>query len=170
LQVPTGRRPRPFSPPVLVPISTRLQPRALTELRTRLCFLRESLDASSDLHAGRSSAASGERWMHELGVAFVQRDKHGRGFLWTVNRILPSQTGRSHSEKLLAQFREICERLEMDDAEQKQQALVEAAQQTGSATEWPVAAGGGAPASGPAMGPADYELWDWSRGRASDVA
>lgn len=169
LQVPTGRRPRPFSPPVLVPISTRLQPRALMELRTRLCFLRESLDASNDLHAGRSSAAPGERWMHELGVAFVQRDKHGRGFLWTVNRILPSQAGRSHSEKLLAQFREICERLEMDDAEQKQQALVQAAQPARSATERP-ASTGGAPASGSAVGTADYELWDWSRGRASDVA
>ena len=120
LQVPTGRRPRPFSPPTLVPISPRLQQYALIELRTRLCFVRESTDAADDLHARRSSAAFGERWMHELGVAFVQRDTHGRGFLWTVNRLLPSQAGRSHSEKLLAQFREICERLEMDSAEQQQ--------------------------------------------------
>ena len=54
--------------------------------------------------------------MHELGVAFVQRDKHGRGFLWSVNRLLPSQTGRAHSERLLARFRDICERLECDEA------------------------------------------------------
>ena len=32
---------------------------------------------SMSAHAQRSSAAAGERWMHELGVAFVQRDKHG---------------------------------------------------------------------------------------------
>jgi hypothetical protein len=54
--------------------------------------------------------------MHELGVAFVQRDKHGRGFLWSVNRLLPSQAGRAHSEVLLARFRDLCERLERDDA------------------------------------------------------
>ena len=54
--------------------------------------------------------------MHELGVAFVQRDKHGRGFLWTVNRLLPSQAGRAHSETLLARFRDLCERLERDEA------------------------------------------------------
>ena len=126
---------------MLVPISPKLQPLALLELRTRLCFLRESSDASGDLHARRSSAAAGERWMHELGVAFVQRDKHGRGFLWTVNRLLPSQAGRSHSEKLLGQFREICERLEMDGAEEDQLAM---------------ASGAINPPSGDAE-----DLWDW---------
>ena len=60
--------------------------------------------------------------MHELGVAFVQRDKHGRGFLWSSSRLLPSQAGRLHSEKLLAQFREICERLEMAGVAQQHHA------------------------------------------------
>jgi len=115
LQVPTGRRPRPFSPPVLVPVPLRLQPAALRELRTRLCFVRESSHATGDLHADRSCAAPGERWMHELGVAFVQRDKHSRGFLWSVNRLLPSQAGREHSEALLGRFREICARLELGE-------------------------------------------------------
>ena len=54
LQVPTGRRPRPFSPPVLVLVPTKLQPRALLELRRRLCFVRESWHAMGDLHAGRA--------------------------------------------------------------------------------------------------------------------
>ena len=62
-----------------------------------------------------SAAAPGERWMHELGVAFVQRDKHGRGFLWSVNRLLPSQAGRAHSETLLTRFRELCEALEIEE-------------------------------------------------------
>ena len=105
LQVPTGRRLRPFSPPVLVPVPAQLQPQALVELCTRLCFVRESAHAAGDLN---------ERWMHELGVAFVQRDKHGRGFLWSVNRLLPSPAARSISEGLLARFRELCERLEID--------------------------------------------------------
>ena len=117
LQVPTGRRPRPFSPPVLVPVPPKLQPRALLALSTRLSFVRESSHAAGDLHAGRSSAAPGERWMHELGVAFVQRDKHDRGFLWSVNRLLPSAAGRAHSESLLGRFREICERLVREECE-----------------------------------------------------
>lgn len=54
LQVPTGRRPRPFSPPVLVPVPLGLQSRAVLELRTRLCFVRESAHATGDLHAGRA--------------------------------------------------------------------------------------------------------------------
>ena len=114
LQVPTGRRPRPFSPPVLVPVRPPLQERAVLELRTRLNFLRESSHAQDDLHARRSSAAAGERWMHELGVAFVQRDKHGRGFLWSVNRLLPSYASRSRSEAMLARFRAACEQLELE--------------------------------------------------------
>lgn len=73
MQVPTGRRPRPFAPPVLVPVPPALQARALHELRTELCFLREATYAGADLHAGRSTAArDADRWMHELGVAFVQ--------------------------------------------------------------------------------------------------
>ena len=55
--------------------------------------------------------------MHELGVAFVQRDKHDRGFLWSVNRLLPSAAGRAHSETLLGRFREICERLVREECE-----------------------------------------------------
>jgi hypothetical protein len=105
LQVPTGRRLRPFSPPVLVPVPAQLQPQALVELCTRLCFVRESAHAAGDVN---------ERWMHELGVAFVQRDKHGRGFLWSVNRLMPSQRGREHSETLLERFRELCELLEVE--------------------------------------------------------
>ena len=54
LQVPTGRRPRPFSPPVLVPVATNLQPKAQFQLRTRLCFVRESSHVGGDLHAGRT--------------------------------------------------------------------------------------------------------------------
>ena len=75
---------------------------------------RETAHAATDLHAGRSTADLGERWMHELGVAFVQLDKHGRGFLWSVNRLMPSQRGREHSETLLERFRELCELLEVE--------------------------------------------------------
>ena len=78
------------------------------------CFVSESTHATDDLHAGHSSAGHGERWMNELGVAFVQRDKHDRGFLWSANRLLPSQAGRAHSEKLLARFRRLCEHLELE--------------------------------------------------------
>ncbi len=137
LQVPTGRRPRPFAPPVLVPIPSALQARALLKLRTELCFLRESVHAGSDLHAGRSTAALGDRWMHELGVAFVQRDKHGRGFLWSANRCLPSAAGRAHSIEMLARFREICEALTIEDSLHRAEATT-----------------GGA------------DLWDWSDGRS----
>ena len=49
--------------------------------------------------------------MHELGVAFVQRDSHGRGFLWSINKLMPSQAGRAHSETLLLRFRVLCEEL-----------------------------------------------------------
>ena len=115
LQVPTGRRPRPFSLPVLVPIPSALQAKALLLLRTELCFLRESVHAGTDLHAGRSTAALGDRWMHELGVAFVQRDKYGRGFLWSANRCMPSAEGRAHSIDMLTRFREICEALTIMD-------------------------------------------------------
>ena len=61
LQVPTGRRPRPFSPPVLVPVPARLQPRALLQLRTRLCFVRESSHAAGDLHAGSACGCRSDR-------------------------------------------------------------------------------------------------------------
>ena len=90
---------------MLVPVPAQLQPQALVELCTRLCFVRESAHAAGDVN---------ERWMHELGVAFVQRDKHGRGFLWSVNRLMPSQRGREHSETLLERFRELCELLEVE--------------------------------------------------------
>jgi hypothetical protein len=53
--------------------------------------------------------------MHELGVAFVQRDKYGRGFLWSANRCMPSAEGRAHSIDMLTRFREICEALTIMD-------------------------------------------------------
>lgn len=51
LQIPTGRRPRPFSPSVLVPLPEALRERAIAALREDLGFVRES-------------EANGERWMH----------------------------------------------------------------------------------------------------------
>ena len=41
LQIPTGRRPRPFSPPVRVLLPNHLHEKALTALCTRLGFVRE---------------------------------------------------------------------------------------------------------------------------------
>ena len=42
LQIPTGRRPRPFSPPVLVPLPEALRGRAVLALREDLGFVCES--------------------------------------------------------------------------------------------------------------------------------
>ena len=108
LQIPTGRRPRPFSPPVRIPLADDYHEQALRALRTQLCFVRESLVNGSP------------RWMHELGTAFVQVDSAdsdaGKGFLWSANLLLPSQAARAHSERLLNAFREICEQLELDSS------------------------------------------------------
>eukprot|EP00965_Chrysotila_dentata_P126066 4166898-Pleurochrysis_carterae.AAC.1 len=61
-----------------------------------------------------SVAADSKRWMHQLGVAFVQLDPRGRGFLWSFNRLLPSQAARMLSDRLLAAFRDVCEALEIE--------------------------------------------------------
>eukprot|EP00908_Phaeocystis_cordata_P025860 Transcript_8337.p1 GENE.Transcript_8337~~Transcript_8337.p1 ORF type:complete len:628 (+),score=288.23 Transcript_8337:230-1885(+) len=100
LQIPTGRRPRPFSPSVLVPLPEALRERAIAALREDLGFVRES-------------EANGERWMHELGVAFARLDPQGRGFLWSANRLQPSQAARNYSQHLLDKFRAFCDALEM---------------------------------------------------------
>ena len=72
LQIPTGRRPRPFSPSVLVPVPEALRGRAIVYLREDLGFVCESgLDARAGWEAG------GGRWMHELGVAFARLDPKG---------------------------------------------------------------------------------------------
>lgn len=102
MHIPTGRRPRPFAPAVLVPLRKALHPQAVRALRYELNFHRES------------TANGSERWMHELGVAFVRLCKHRRGFLWSANRLLPSQGARGHSEMLLGRFRDICELLDHD--------------------------------------------------------
>ena len=149
LQVPTGRRPRPFALPVLVPIPSALQAKALLLLRTELCFLRESVHAGTDLHAGRSTAALGDRWMHELGVAFVQRDKYGRGFLWSANRCMPSAAGRAHSVDMLTKFREICEALTIMDH---------------SGPLWSITGMLGRAEMATAVA---EQQWDWSDGRCS---
>ena len=46
-------------------------------------------------------------------MAFVQADPQGQAFLWSANRLMPSQAARTHSEHLLARFSEICEDLEL---------------------------------------------------------
>ena len=66
--------------------------------------------------------------MHELGVAFVQVDRADRGFLWSLNRLLPSHEGRSLSQSLLRSFRELCEQLEIND--------VIAAEQNADVWDW----------------------------------
>ena len=98
LQIPTGRRPRPFTPHAIVPIATNLQSQAAAALCNRLSFVCECARVGK------------QRWMHELGVAFVKQ--HSAGFIWEVNRLLPSQAARDHSAKLLAKFWDICDKLE----------------------------------------------------------
>ena len=72
LQIPTGRRPRPFSPSVFVPLPEALRARAIGYLREDLGFVCESgLDARAGWEAG------GVRWMHELGVAFARLHAEG---------------------------------------------------------------------------------------------
>ena len=72
LQIPTGRRPRPFSPSVFVPLPEALRARAIGYLREDLGFVCESgLDARAGWEAG------GVRWMHELGVAFARLHPEG---------------------------------------------------------------------------------------------
>ena len=57
------------------------------------------------------SVSSTPRLVLERFVALFDflLNEHGRGFLWSVNRLLPSEAGRSHSESLLARFRALCE-------------------------------------------------------------
>ena len=98
IQLPTDRRPRPFAPQALVRLEQSLQPRAAQLLCEEAGFVRERDD----------------RWVHELGVAFVRRDPQRRGFLWNANRLLPSEAARQHSETLLNKFRSICDELELD--------------------------------------------------------
>ena len=98
IQLPTDRRPRPFAPQALVRLDQSLQPRAAQLLCEEAGFVRERDD----------------RWVHELGVAFVRRDPQRRGFLWNANRLLPSEAARQHSETLLNKFRSICDELELD--------------------------------------------------------
>jgi len=100
LQIPTGRRPRPFSPPVRVSLSDSKHGTALSWLSTHLCFVRES------------TTNQNARWMHELGVSFVQADPQGGAFFWSANQLMPSQTARSHSDRLLRLFRDCCEYLD----------------------------------------------------------
>ena len=114
LQVPTGRRPRPFSPSVLVPLPASMRATAVARLRDELGFVRQGVVAMQ--LGGRTSSSSvirGEQFLHELGVAYVRYDPHGRGFLWSANRLQPSQAARAHSQRLLDDFRAICEGLEM---------------------------------------------------------
>ena len=114
LQVPTGRRPRPFSPSVLVPLPTPMRAAAVARLRDELGFVRQGVVAMQ--LGGRTSTSSvirGEQLLHELGVAYVRYDPQGRGLLWSANRLQPSQAARAHSQRLLDDFRAICEGLEM---------------------------------------------------------
>jgi len=99
LQVPTDRRPRPFTPVAVVAVPTHLRPAAIAALCHHVGFVDEC-----------TAPAAKQRWMHELGVAFVGLDS--RGFTWLPNRLLPSQAARVHSDKLLGRFREICKALE----------------------------------------------------------
>ena len=56
---------------------------------------------------------AGERWMHELGVAFARLDPQGRGFLWSANRLQPSMAARNYSQHLLDRFRAFCDAIEL---------------------------------------------------------
>ena len=99
LQIPTGRRPRPFSPPLTVRVAEPLRHAASLALRRQLGFVREGY------------GEAGERMMHELGVAFASED--ASGFLWTVNRLQPSEHASAHARLLLERFRAITDALEL---------------------------------------------------------
>ena len=96
------RRPRPFAPAVLVPLPRHLHLRAIGALCTEVGFVREGGEVGA------------ERWVHEHGVAFIRRDRLGRGFVWVASRLLPSQAARQESEKLLARFKERCAAIEAE--------------------------------------------------------
>ena len=163
LQIPTGRRPRPFSPPLTVRVAEPLRHAASLALRRQLGFVREGY------------GEAGERMMHELGVAFASED--ASGFLWTVNRLQPSEHASAHARLLLERFRAITDALEL------------AARGTGGGGGGG-AGGGGAAGSSEAAAPAlvvsaegvlrrktpeelmsASMMWDWSprgaRGRAA---
>ena len=99
LQIPTDRRPRPFTPRALIVVPESLRKRAAEALCEEIGFVNEYAREGPE-----------RRWMHELGVAFVRPNV--RGFSWLANRLLPSQAARAHSEKLLARFRTVCKALE----------------------------------------------------------
>lgn len=49
----------------------------------------------------------------------LQVDPQGGAFLWSINRLMPSQTARTYAEQILARFRTICEQLAQSDHEPK---------------------------------------------------